>query len=70
MQLLQDKQLREEESTSHSKKVFELASGRERLRQLEMELAYLKTLLQNDEQKVLAAREQVTMNSSILSQLH
>ncbi|KAF7246371.1 Centromere-associated protein E [Varanus komodoensis] len=58
-QLNKERQLREEESTSHSRSVSELARERERERQLEMELTYLKTLLQDERQRVLKVQEQV-----------
>ncbi|XP_060133718.1 protein CIP2A homolog [Zootoca vivipara] len=58
-QLRREKQLREDKSTSHSRTASELASGRERERQLERELNYLKTLLQNERQRVSNVQEQV-----------
>ncbi|XP_033011368.1 nuclear mitotic apparatus protein 1-like [Lacerta agilis] len=58
-QLSREKQLREDESTSHLRRASELASGRERERQLEGELTYLKTRLQNKRQSVSKVQEQV-----------
>lgn len=57
--LLQERQLREEESTCHTMRISELAYEKEKERQLELELTYLKRLLQNERQKALTAQEQV-----------
>ncbi|XP_053102405.1 protein Hook homolog 2-like [Hemicordylus capensis] len=57
-QLSRERQLREEESISHSRRVSELACGRERTRQLEMKLTYLETQLQDERQRILKAQEQ------------
>ncbi|XP_013915842.1 PREDICTED: centrosomal protein of 135 kDa-like isoform X2 [Thamnophis sirtalis] len=57
--LNQERQLREEETTSYSRSVSELTSGREKTWQLKRKLTHLKTLLQNLRQKVLKAQEQL-----------
>ncbi|XP_026561827.1 nucleoprotein TPR-like isoform X2 [Pseudonaja textilis] len=57
--LNQERQLREEETSSYSRRVSELASGREKTWQLKRKLTHLKTLLQNLKQKVLKAQEQL-----------
>ncbi|XP_054841866.1 paramyosin-like [Eublepharis macularius] len=54
-----EKKLREEENTSHSRRVSELVSGKEEERHLEMELTYLTTLLQDCRKRVLKAQDQV-----------
>ncbi|XP_074981194.1 uncharacterized protein LOC125632591 isoform X1 [Caretta caretta] len=58
-QLDREKQLREDESTCHTRRISELACEKEKERQLEMELTYLNRLLQDERQKVLTAQEQV-----------
>ncbi|XP_030409192.1 girdin-like [Gopherus evgoodei] len=58
-QLDRERQLREEESTCHTRRISELACEKEKERQLEMELTYLKRLLQDERQKALTAQEQV-----------
>ncbi|XP_067409671.1 trichohyalin-like [Emydura macquarii macquarii] len=58
-QLDRERQLREEESTCHTMRISELAYEKEKERQLELELTYLKRLLQNERQKALTAQEQV-----------
>ncbi|XP_037747532.1 meiosis-specific nuclear structural protein 1-like isoform X1 [Chelonia mydas] len=58
-QLDREKQLREDESTCHTRRISELACEKEKERQLEMELTYLKRLLQDERQKALTAQEQV-----------
>ncbi|XP_074799137.1 uncharacterized protein LOC141981353 isoform X2 [Natator depressus] len=58
-QLYREKQLREDESTCHTRRISELACEKEKERQLEMELTYLKRLLQDERQKALTAQEQV-----------
>nr|XP_020643197.1 spindle assembly checkpoint component MAD1-like isoform X1 [Pogona vitticeps]XP_020643198.1 spindle assembly checkpoint component MAD1-like isoform X1 [Pogona vitticeps] len=58
-QLNRERQLQEKECTSHIQRVSELASARERERQLEMDLTCLKTLLERKKQKILKAQEQV-----------
>lgn len=58
METLQEKQLREE-NTSYSRQVSELASGKEEEWRLEMELTYLKTLLWDSRQRVLKAQDKV-----------
>nr|XP_016848324.1 PREDICTED: dynactin subunit 1 [Anolis carolinensis] len=58
-QLNRERQLREEESSSYSREVSEMASGRERERKLEMELTYLKALLQDEKQKNCKAQDKV-----------
>ncbi|XP_074841544.1 uncharacterized protein LOC142008254 [Carettochelys insculpta] len=58
-QLDRERQLREEESTCHTKRISELACEKEKERQLEIELSYLKRLLQDERQKALTAQEQV-----------
>ncbi|XP_061458029.1 structural maintenance of chromosomes protein 2-like isoform X2 [Rhineura floridana] len=71
-QLSKEKQLREEESTSHSRRASELVSRKEKEQQLEMELTYLKTLLQNERQRVLKVfhlqqeRKSVDQNGQLL----
>ncbi|XP_026547162.1 nucleoprotein TPR-like isoform X2 [Notechis scutatus] len=57
--LNQERQLREEETSSYSRRVSELASGRDKTWQLKRKLTHLKTLLQNLKQKVLKAQEQL-----------
>ncbi|XP_058033098.1 nucleoprotein TPR-like isoform X1 [Ahaetulla prasina] len=57
--LNQERQLREEETSSYSKRVSELTSRREKTWQLKRKLTHLKTLLQNLRQKVLKAQEQL-----------
>nr|XP_025046626.1 putative leucine-rich repeat-containing protein DDB_G0290503 isoform X1 [Pelodiscus sinensis] len=54
-----ERQLREKESSCHTRRISELACEKEEERQLEMELTYLKRLLQDERQKALAAQEQV-----------
>ncbi|XP_034285913.1 centrosomal protein of 135 kDa-like isoform X2 [Pantherophis guttatus] len=57
--LNQERQLREEETSSCSRRVSELTSRREKTWQLKRKLTHLKTLLQNLRQKVLKAQEQL-----------
>ncbi|XP_070604072.1 myosin heavy chain, clone 203-like [Erythrolamprus reginae] len=57
--LNQEKQLREKETSSYSRRVSELTSGREKTSQLKRKLSHLKTLLQSLRQKVLKAQEQL-----------
>ncbi|KAH1177500.1 trichohyalin-like [Mauremys mutica] len=57
-QLDRERQLREEESTCRTR-ISELACEKEKERQLEMELTYLKRLLQDERQKALTAQEKV-----------
>ncbi|CAM4500634.1 unnamed protein product [Lepidochelys olivacea] len=58
-QLDREKQLKEDESTCHTRRISELACEKEKERQLEMELTYLNRLLQDERQKILTAQEQV-----------
>ncbi|TFK10911.1 developmentally-regulated GTP-binding protein 2 [Platysternon megacephalum] len=58
-QLDRERQLREEESTCRTRRISEIAREKEKGRQLEMELTYVKRLLQDERQKALTAQEQV-----------
>ncbi|KAM3841721.1 uncharacterized protein M6D78_007710 [Vipera latastei] len=57
--LNQERQLRAEETSSYSRRVSELASGREKTWQFKLKLTHFKTLLQNIRQKVLKAQEKL-----------
>ncbi|KAM9165673.1 uncharacterized protein ACDP82_002585 isoform 2-T2 [Pangshura tecta] len=57
-QLDRERQLREEESTCCTR-ISELACEKEKERQLEMELTYVKRLLQDERQKALTAQKKV-----------
>ncbi|EMP42304.1 hypothetical protein UY3_00466 [Chelonia mydas] len=69
-QLDREKQLREDESTCHTRRISELACEKEKERQLEMELTYLKRLLQDERQKALTAQEQISEKEDEIRRMH
>ncbi|XP_078073242.1 uncharacterized protein LOC144496132 [Mustelus asterias] len=57
--------LRDEKNSKHSTNVIQLTSLKEQERQLELELAHLKRMMEEEEKKVLNAMEQVVYNQRI-----
>ncbi|KAM8967272.1 uncharacterized protein RCH25_025969 [Pelodytes ibericus] len=58
-QLEKEQQLREDESMSRTKRISELASGKESERQLELMLSHLKRLVKDEHLNVSTAQEQM-----------
>ncbi|XP_069477354.1 early endosome antigen 1-like isoform X2 [Ambystoma mexicanum] len=58
-QLEQERQLREVETNNSSRRITDLATGKEKARQLELVLSQLKRLVQDERQKVTSAQEQL-----------
>ncbi|KYO25925.1 nucleoporin GLE1-like [Alligator mississippiensis] len=65
-----ERQLREEESTCNSRRISELVSRKEKERQLELKLTYLKGLLQDERKKVLPIREQISEKDDEIRHMH